>query len=787
MIYTSQFKNIAGENYEVHLHTNYLTQDNQITHHLAYMGSNPIVVKRESGKLYKPYKCSTATFQYYLENPYTMLQNLGHNNTFIKVLKVDGEDKTTIFQGYVTDQSFNQNFSYEADYFELEAQDALSVLKYKKYQRQGKTQDSIVSFETLILNMIGRLGVYRNLYITTALQAPSNDSKQLFSQLYVSEDNFFDEDGNSINELEVIEEICKYLSLSCIPHGDSVYFVNYEAIRAGYNEYYQYDFNLDNSHSIFKYPTSNVSYHNIGEVILSNQLNLNDLSLFVSDDTNISIENTYQKITLKSDLYPYEDIIPDLNDLDNYSILQTNDNLGKYGTMYSNGQKNTLEEIGDGRRYDLETKQILQDGNNENIRVFDIRNTPQPHKLFLRLLKWGEIEEVRDGLRPISLDSTSTKKFDITTYVYQKNTRTNNSINLVHLSDNKLNYKSLCDYVMCMPAQYALYDISENLPSHISFTGINWLFSLSEEVFNNNQTQPMLRINIKDVKMKANNYLVIDFNMQNFHNHDFLPHDLGGHKELLKADNAYWLVSIKVGNKYYSIQGNKYNDISTVTKLPLQIKPKETIEGRKIGVKSNINYRSKLGNSRGFAIPLTNSKHIDIQDIEIVFYRPHFMGVNGDNSTQLVVMSDLDIKIITQTNEKKYIPTKIEENLEHYNVIDSTSYEELNDIELKLSTNLNDGYNKSTIYRKEYDKLYNLEYLYNKANGELLLPEQHIINNSIKQYDTPTTTLNTTIFNTNIKPYTTARYHYFSNLFIVDEVTENIKENTTTLSLIEKK
>nr|DAQ27530.1 MAG TPA: hypothetical protein [Caudoviricetes sp.]DAU06790.1 MAG TPA: hypothetical protein [Caudoviricetes sp.] len=40
--------------------------------------------------------------------------------------------------------------------------------------------------------------------------------------------NWFDEDGVPKNQLEIIEQICQYLGLSCIPYKDAIYFIDYD-------------------------------------------------------------------------------------------------------------------------------------------------------------------------------------------------------------------------------------------------------------------------------------------------------------------------------------------------------------------------------------------------------------------------------------------------------------------------------------------------------------------------------------------------------------------------------
>ena len=45
----------------------------------------------------------------------------------------------------------------------------------------------------------------------------------------INDDIFFD-DGEPISCYEVLEEICNFYGLTCIPYGNDVFFVDYEAI-----------------------------------------------------------------------------------------------------------------------------------------------------------------------------------------------------------------------------------------------------------------------------------------------------------------------------------------------------------------------------------------------------------------------------------------------------------------------------------------------------------------------------------------------------------------------------
>nr|DAJ30586.1 MAG TPA: hypothetical protein [Caudoviricetes sp.] len=50
----------------------------------------------------------------------------------------------------------------------------------------------------------------------------------ILEDVYIKELNWFDEDGVPKNQLEVIEQICQYFGLSCVPYKDTIYFIDYD-------------------------------------------------------------------------------------------------------------------------------------------------------------------------------------------------------------------------------------------------------------------------------------------------------------------------------------------------------------------------------------------------------------------------------------------------------------------------------------------------------------------------------------------------------------------------------
>jgi hypothetical protein len=97
---------------------------------------------------------------------------------------------------------------------------------------------------------------------------------------------------------EVLEEICQYLGLTAVADGDSVYFLDYDAIKNGINTYYKYTVDVYASPEL-----TTVSF--------AKNIEASDYS---ESGATLSLDNVYNKVAIKADLYTFEDVIPDFFD-----------------------------------------------------------------------------------------------------------------------------------------------------------------------------------------------------------------------------------------------------------------------------------------------------------------------------------------------------------------------------------------------------------------------------------------------------------------------------------------
>jgi hypothetical protein len=134
--------------------------------------------------------------------------------------------------GYLTPDTFSQDFSSPKFIYEMEVVAALSTLKYKEFD----LTDDFVTFREIIAQAVVYAG-YEFAYLTNSVRTSTGS----YLDLKISSANFYDELGEAMTYYEVLEEIAKYLGCCFTPHGADLYLLDYAAIRAGHNSYTKLD------------------------------------------------------------------------------------------------------------------------------------------------------------------------------------------------------------------------------------------------------------------------------------------------------------------------------------------------------------------------------------------------------------------------------------------------------------------------------------------------------------------------------------------------------------------
>lgn len=191
-------------------------------------GAVPFSIQIDESDLITPVRSSGATIEVYGSD---YLQDLYTSDPQgIKVILLVGD--TVKWLGYLTPDTFSQDFSSPAFIYEMEVVAAFSTLKYKEFD----LTDDFVTFREIIAQAVVYAG-YEFAYITNSVRTDTGS----ILDLKISASNFYDELGEAMTYYEVLEEWAKYLGCCFTPHGADLYLLDYAAIRAGHNSYTKLD------------------------------------------------------------------------------------------------------------------------------------------------------------------------------------------------------------------------------------------------------------------------------------------------------------------------------------------------------------------------------------------------------------------------------------------------------------------------------------------------------------------------------------------------------------------
>lgn len=323
MKYFSQFKDVNDQLYTV----NIITNGDGSTAKEFTLGGSPFTTEMDNSDkiIYKPCKYQSATIEMVSQDYNFDIYSSTAQGTKVQLLK----DSEIVWTGFITPNLYDQGFNEFRETISLEAIDGLSTLQYYKYTPVGKSKD-IVSFISIINHLISQCHSYNYFYISDNIQKDNTTDSSINESLYISEQNFFDEkkENETDNDVawtmqEVLEEICQYLGYTCIAEGDSVYFLDYDAIREGINTYY-------------KYTVDNIANPTKVTKVFHKMINENDHS---ENGASLSLDKTYNKVKVKDNLYDFNLAIPDpFDDVDN--ITSYNENYeNEWETGYTSMEK----------------------------------------------------------------------------------------------------------------------------------------------------------------------------------------------------------------------------------------------------------------------------------------------------------------------------------------------------------------------------------------------------------------------------------------------------------------
>lgn len=775
MVYTGRFKDINDVGYFIKI----TTDDEDTTTKELILGTPPITVSYESGEsiLYKPIKYSSATITVATENIYSNMYSGKNQGTKI----IFTNSQRTLWSGYIIPNVYNQTYSGVIENLEIECIDALSTLKNIDYNTINENKN-IVSFIEIFCHILKKCNAYSNLYIINEVI-----DKDL-SSLYISENNFFDEDDEPMKCSEVLEEILKYLNMTIFADGINVYIIDYDAISKDYNNYIAYNINdgtLQGTHKIGGMKTIN------GDS-------------FMGGDGDLSIDNVYNKASVVAELYTVDDVVPPFDDekfLENMN--------GEWGNI---GRQTNLTE-----------------GESEFKKYIYYRFCK--HKYITHYSYF--LPEYSDGSVNVGNVITTNDYPDYWGGVANSSLKNYLFAPIVQHYTSEYEAKYYNSIIGYQTYAYPEDEINFNTDLLLVCNDFgSWYRPLSQEAWDNGVRLKLLTIKPFDKNIIVNTGSIV-INMQaNFTDNPFyidtpdesatseskcqklptIPYliTVGGKANKITINDDYTTQS-----EWVDIQNEKEVDLINEFEFFCEYRDgKLTTEGLDEWSNYRVNYLNKdlslhtyrpihkygydsLGNYgeqqiintsavEGKIINLPNG--CNLKDVEIHIYLPK--NPNYDNALTGVWLKNFSVKFYQHPEDLavKVDDEEEETNTKYENVINDEWVEELNEITMKVCTFDNKKYNYSAVYSKdENDNYIFIDTIENKALAQKLRQEEMLIYRIVQQYKKPHYKLNFQLIN-DFAMYNKIIYpsQEENKNFVIDTMTIDYESNLSQITLIEK-
>ena len=319
-----------------------------MTDDLKFAGKLPVVINRngDTRDIYNPIRSSscdiTVVSNKILSDLYTN-DKKGINVKVEKVWNEEGTQNTTLFEGYMTPNSYSQKLSPNLDNIDMTAIDPLAVLKYLYVDDILEKAKSITMGE-LIARALAAVKIDCNdLWIeNTVSYTDAENVNYNFVDLVVQTSNFWDEGDDPSSVYDVVCECLRLFGYTLTFTGDK--YIIYTVIS-------NHDFGSENRDFILYKIEDGGILRNVGTGSLNKAAHQFKHSAgewtTIDDNPTVSIDNTYDKVvSVASTKIP------------NYSLtafdLVSSENRDMYDAGDLNVQRNKIKGFKNSGGYDNE-------------------------------------------------------------------------------------------------------------------------------------------------------------------------------------------------------------------------------------------------------------------------------------------------------------------------------------------------------------------------------------------------------------------------------------------------
>lgn len=749
-------------------------------------GDSPVVVSySDSKRLWEPIRTSTCTIKVvtssYLMNLYT-----GKAQGCQVILK--NEDTGNIeWVGYMQPNLYNQGFVECFEEIEFEASDCLSTLQYFNYEPHYMNGRMTVTFHDIISDIMEQCGLVNHLYLTEKTYSDTFQSRPLlFRNLYISEENFYSKEDEPWKMSEVLEEICKYMGLVCFQYDDSVYFMDYDMFKSTkVLTGYRYD----------KSDRWNSSTY----VNISSAPNIITKESYRGTGADISLDDVFNKVSVKATYYNFEDVLPDLFE-DDFLVNRFGEgsiiSISRYGGRLNQELLNkTYYRVYDHQDINsLYYLPVKSPSSSHETRVEPTSEDFEDRYFFRKYVGANIVDIAHLNYSEANGNVGESKEFDRCLMISQLNRPWCGAEGTFHWEEYNLPIMEMKNIPVIFIDNTA-DDTVDRTPVYSGIGSSIGMGSTSSTPHN------------RQVKVPVPNYLVIKAEAVFVSGLNSEYYD-GVEKAMdYKKSKGYWEYGGETFDHmrntpalcfYLEIpqkgwwNGSGWVGYKTHFEVPLEPFSGddwwEDIWGTNKNEKNNVETYLFLGTT-GYKIPLPKEMTTTQEMYFAIGMPKRFAHVSdigggdytGDYGNGYCFIKDLSINI-TNRNAALYE----DEDVIYENIIDEGNVIDGDEIEVKLTSDRYNGFSFSVVSTKTAEDVNTTDILFYNKNKKLLKPEEAIVERYVSQYSTPSIRENVTL-DMSFKPWEMIVDSYWDKDFVVIGQEIDYQLCRQTLSLLEKK
>lgn len=296
-IYRGQFKDIYGSLFTLDI------GDTGTVVNLKFSASPFVTTMDQSDDIiYKPARYQSATVGLLVSGSDYHFGIYSGSAQGMKVTLKNSLD-VVLWVGYVSPSMYNIGYAKALETLDVDCIDGLSTLQYYKYEPISGSP-GIHTLKDILRHCVQKCGCYEYLDWHGTTTIDGNNSEAVANG-YMSESCFVtsrqdDDNADTMTYQEVLESICQWLGVTAYAEGTTVKLVDYDTVHdSAVNS---------TAYTVYHMDVSNGTYLGGSDVATLYAI---DGSTYGGSDTQLSLDNVYNKVTVGDDLNTFDAILID--------------------------------------------------------------------------------------------------------------------------------------------------------------------------------------------------------------------------------------------------------------------------------------------------------------------------------------------------------------------------------------------------------------------------------------------------------------------------------------------